>query len=78
MISGIFDGTDPYVNLTVVATDHGTPPLSSNTTVYLSVQDQDEDIPQFDTPVYNIKIEEHPRIGSPCSFLTSCGLHNAD
>ena len=45
-------------NLTVVATDRGSPPLSSNVTVRITVLDINDNAPRFDQSEYTIPIPE--------------------
>ena len=45
-------------NLTVVATDRGSPPLSSNVTVRITVLDINDNAPRFDQSEYTIHIPE--------------------
>lgn len=46
-------------NLTVVATDRGSPPLSTSVTVRITVLDLNDNPPSFDRAVYNIPIPEN-------------------
>ncbi|KAM3612037.1 uncharacterized protein V6R79_001385 [Siganus canaliculatus] len=47
--------------LTITATDKGTPPQSSNVTVQISVQDANDNAPQFEAPSYNFTVKEGVR-----------------
>ncbi|KAJ8368542.1 hypothetical protein SKAU_G00085700, partial [Synaphobranchus kaupii] len=50
--------------LTVVAQDHGRPPLSSSTTVEVTVLDVNDNSPRFDSAVYAVEIPEDAPPGS--------------
>lgn len=49
--------------LTVVATDLGTPPLSTQATVNISVSDSNDNPPVFTQLSYNAQVKEHAQIG---------------
>ncbi|XP_030648412.1 protocadherin-16 [Chanos chanos] len=51
-------------NLVVVAQDHGTPPLSSSTTVEITVLDVNDNSPKFDSSTYSIEVSEDAAVGS--------------
>lgn len=49
--------------LTVVATDLGIPPLSTQATVNISVSDSNDNPPVFTQLSYNAQVKEHAQIG---------------
>ncbi|XP_064181997.1 protocadherin gamma-A11-like isoform X25 [Anguilla rostrata] len=51
-------------NITVVATDEGSPPLSSSKTVQLSVSDVNDNPPAFDEQSYSVYVAENNKPGS--------------
>ncbi|CAH0723464.1 unnamed protein product, partial [Brenthis ino] len=59
-----FDSGDREFVLVVTASDRGSPPRSSNTTVHILVQDNDDLPPKFTHDVYRTKIPEfYPILG---------------
>ncbi|XP_075225232.1 protein dachsous-like [Lycorma delicatula] len=51
--------TDPVPQLSVIATDSGTPPLSSTATVLVTIHDVNDNEPIFDQSFYNVTIAEN-------------------
>ncbi|KAJ9587770.1 hypothetical protein L9F63_018796 [Diploptera punctata] len=51
--------TDPVPQLTVVASDNGTPPLSSSATVLVTIHDVNDNEPIFDQSFYNVSVAEN-------------------
>ncbi|KAM9376012.1 LOW QUALITY PROTEIN: uncharacterized protein KZ484_008526 [Pholidichthys leucotaenia] len=51
-------------NITITATDEGSPPLSSSKTVHLSVADVNDNPPVFDEQSYNAYVTENNKPGS--------------
>ncbi|XP_037403058.1 protocadherin beta-16-like isoform X29 [Pygocentrus nattereri] len=55
-------------NITITATDGGSPPLSSSLTIHLSVSDVNDNPPAFDEPSYSAYVAENNKPGtSICS-----------
>ncbi|XP_062381348.1 protocadherin alpha-5-like [Sardina pilchardus] len=50
-------------NVTITATDEGTPPLSSTSVITVRVSDVNDNAPQFPEPVINIYIRENSQVG---------------
>lgn len=50
--------TDPIPQLTVIATDSGSPPLSSSATVLVTIHDVNDNEPIFDRSYYNVTVSE--------------------
>ena len=55
--------TEPVPQLTVVATDSGYPPLSSTTTVLVTIHDVNDNEPIFDQSFYNVSVAENEAKG---------------
>ncbi|XP_076148309.1 protocadherin alpha-8-like isoform X7 [Alosa pseudoharengus] len=51
-------------NVTIKATDEGTPPLSSTSIIAISVSDVNDNAPQFSEPIINIYVKENSPVGS--------------
>ena len=60
------------LEISVIATDHGVPPLSSNLTLTVLVEGINDQAPVFLLPEYNFTISENVNIGRcvKCLFLT--------
>ncbi|MEE6461199.1 hypothetical protein FKM82_001229, partial [Ascaphus truei] len=54
---------EPVLNLVVVATDNGSPPLSSSCPVTIMVEDINDNEPVFLQQFYNVSLQEHTPIG---------------
>ncbi|CAB3364238.1 Hypothetical predicted protein [Cloeon dipterum] len=55
-----YDAGDTEFNLTIVASDRGTPPNNATTVVRVTVRDNDDLSPRFTKDVYKVKIPEMP------------------
>ncbi|XP_036431600.1 protocadherin alpha-8-like [Colossoma macropomum] len=51
-------------NVTIIATDEGTPPLSSSTVITVHVSDVNDNPPRFPEPVINVYVKENSQIGA--------------
>ncbi|KAI7801540.1 protocadherin 2 alpha b 7 precursor [Triplophysa rosa] len=51
-------------NVTITATDEGTPPLSSTSVVTVHVSDVNDNAPHFSDPVINVYVKENSQIGA--------------
>ncbi|XP_036431594.1 protocadherin beta-16-like [Colossoma macropomum] len=51
-------------NITITATDEGSPPLSSSKTIHLSVADVNDNPPVFEEQVYSAHVKENNKPGS--------------
>ncbi|XP_049870904.1 cadherin-89D [Pectinophora gossypiella] len=59
-----YDAGDKEFTLVVTASDRGSPPRSANTTVHITVQDNDDLPPKFTSDVYKTQIPEfYPILG---------------
>ncbi|XP_034546147.1 protocadherin gamma-C5-like [Notolabrus celidotus] len=54
----------PEYNIKITATDSGSPPLSSEKTITVSVTDVNDNPPVFTQPSYNVYLKENGRAGS--------------
>uniref|UniRef100_A0A3B3RH43 Cadherin domain-containing protein n=1 Tax=Paramormyrops kingsleyae TaxID=1676925 RepID=A0A3B3RH43_9TELE len=50
-------------NVTIIATDEGTPPLSSTSVITVHVSDVNDNAPRFPEPLINIYVKENNQIG---------------
>ncbi|XP_029571788.1 protocadherin alpha-8-like [Salmo trutta] len=50
-------------NVTITATDEGTPPLSSTSVVTVEVSDVNDNAPRFSEPVINVYVKENSPVG---------------
>ncbi|NXV94523.1 PCDC2 protein, partial [Calonectris borealis] len=51
-------------NITVTATDSGSPPLSSQKVIYVEISDINDNPPHFEEPVYSVYIPENNPLGA--------------
>ncbi|XP_028838504.1 protocadherin gamma-A12-like isoform X45 [Denticeps clupeoides] len=58
-------------NVTVTATDEGTPPLSSSKTIFLSVSDVNDNPPVFEEQSYSAYLSENNKPGSSVCSVTA-------
>ncbi|XP_059845922.1 uncharacterized protein LOC132405255 [Hypanus sabinus] len=58
-------------NVTVVCTDAGVPPLTSNRTILVEVSDINDNSPQFTQPVYTAYVMENNAIGTSIFTVTA-------
>ncbi|KAM4732180.1 protocadherin gamma-A12-like isoform 48-T48 [Anableps anableps] len=58
-------------NITIIATDEGSPPLSSSKTVQLSVADINDNPPVFDEQSYSAYVSENNKPGSTLCSVTA-------
>lgn len=61
----------PYFNFTVRATDRGSPPLSSDVEVSLSLVDVNDNSPVFNKTVYQAYVKENQPVGTPLLVVTA-------
>ncbi|XP_045575341.1 protocadherin alpha-8-like [Salmo salar] len=55
--------SDSQYNVTITATDEGTPPLSSTSVITVDVSDVNDNAPRFSEPVINVYVKENSPIG---------------
>ncbi|XP_060764445.1 protocadherin alpha-2-like isoform X2 [Neoarius graeffei] len=58
-------------NITILARDEGTPPLSSTTVLHIHVSDVNDNAPLFPAPIININLRENSPAGGLLSVLTA-------
>ncbi|XP_078810289.1 protocadherin gamma-A11 isoform X43 [Oryzias latipes] len=58
-------------NITISATDEGSPPLSSSKTVHLSVADINDNPPVFEEQSYSAYVSENNQAGSPLCYVSA-------
>uniref|UniRef100_A0A6Q2XQM6 Cadherin domain-containing protein n=1 Tax=Esox lucius TaxID=8010 RepID=A0A6Q2XQM6_ESOLU len=59
-------------NVTITATDQGTPPLSSTSIITVHVSDVNDNPPRFSEPVINVYVKENSRVGE--ILISVCAL----
>lgn len=75
-VNGAIDYEEtPFINFTVIATDSGVPPLSSQNEYLLKVVDQNDNSPSFISPRYSATISEDARNGT---FVLSVNATDKD
>ncbi|XP_045060962.1 protocadherin alpha-8-like isoform X14 [Coregonus clupeaformis] len=64
VVDGTLDreSTSQY-NVTITATDEGTPPLSSTSVITVHVSDVNDNAPRFSEPVINVYVKENSPVG---------------
>ncbi|XP_038848527.1 protocadherin alpha-3-like [Salvelinus namaycush] len=50
-------------NVTIIATDEGTPPLSSTSVITVRVSDVNDNTPRFSEPIINVYVKENSPVG---------------
>nr|XP_020442194.1 protocadherin alpha-3-like isoform X2 [Monopterus albus] len=63
--------TKAQYNVTIVATDEGTPPLSSTSIVSLHVSDVNDNMPRFSEPLFNVYVKENSPVGAVIKTVTA-------
>ncbi|XP_023258383.1 protocadherin alpha-4-like, partial [Seriola lalandi dorsalis] len=63
--------TKAQYNVTIVATDGGTPPLSSTNIVTVHVSDVNDNPPRFSEPLVNVYVKENSPVGSVIKTVTA-------
>ncbi|XP_053180397.1 protocadherin alpha-13-like [Scomber japonicus] len=64
------EGCSVY-NVTITATDEGTPPLSSTSIITVHVSDANDNAPRFMQPVINIYVKENSAVGASIYTITA-------
>ncbi|XP_058654489.1 protocadherin alpha-3-like [Onychostoma macrolepis] len=65
MVNGPLDRERAFEhNVTISATDEGTPPLSSTSVITVHVSDVNDNAPRFPEPVINVYVKENSQIGA--------------
>ncbi|XP_071313455.1 protocadherin alpha-9-like isoform X4 [Trachinotus anak] len=63
--------TKAQYNVTIVATDEGTPPLSSSNIVTVHVSDVNDNPPHFSEPLVNVYVKENSPVGAVIKTVTA-------
>ncbi|XP_071380377.1 protocadherin alpha-8-like [Centroberyx affinis] len=58
-------------NVTIVATDEGTPPLSSTSIITVDVSDVNDNAPRFSEPVINVYLKENSKVGATIKTVSA-------
>ncbi|XP_071380375.1 protocadherin alpha-8-like [Centroberyx affinis] len=58
-------------NVTIVATDEGTPPLSSTSIISVDVSDVNDNAPRFSEPVINVYLKENSKVGATIKTVSA-------
>ncbi|XP_039872374.1 protocadherin alpha-2-like isoform X2 [Simochromis diagramma] len=58
-------------NVTMIATDEGTPPLSSTSVIPVHISDVNDNAPLFSEPVVNVYVKENSAVGAIISTITA-------
>ncbi|XP_064875247.1 protocadherin alpha-3-like [Oncorhynchus nerka] len=58
-------------NVTITATDEGTPPLSSTSVVTVQVSDVNDNAPHFSEPVINVYVKENSPVGDVIKTISA-------
>uniref|UniRef100_A0A3P8PGU1 Cadherin domain-containing protein n=1 Tax=Astatotilapia calliptera TaxID=8154 RepID=A0A3P8PGU1_ASTCA len=63
--------TAPQYNISITATDEGSPPLSNTSVITVHVSDVNDNKPQFSESVINIYVKENSPVGAVIKTLTA-------
>ncbi|XP_037635758.1 protocadherin alpha-8-like [Sebastes umbrosus] len=63
--------TQTDYNVTIIATDEGTPPLSSTNIVTVHVSDVNDNPPRFSEPLINVYVKENSPVGAVIKTVTA-------
>ncbi|XP_075902924.1 protocadherin alpha-3-like isoform X5 [Nelusetta ayraudi] len=63
--------TTAQYNITIIAADEGTPPLSSSSTVAVHVSDVNDNPPRFSEQIVNVYVKENSPVGTVVKTLTA-------
>uniref|UniRef100_A0A3Q3Q104 Cadherin domain-containing protein n=1 Tax=Monopterus albus TaxID=43700 RepID=A0A3Q3Q104_MONAL len=58
-------------NITIIATDEGTPPLSSTSVIPVHISDVNDNAPQFTESVINVYVKENSAVGATIFTITA-------
>ncbi|KAK6174042.1 hypothetical protein SNE40_017388 [Patella caerulea] len=76
ILLGSFDyEAEKHVNISIIAVDEGTPPLSAIVNVYLTITDENDNSPYFNEPVYIFNVKEN---SAPGAFVGKLQAHDVD
>ncbi|XP_017341194.2 protocadherin alpha-5 isoform X5 [Ictalurus punctatus] len=63
--------TTSQYNITITATDEGTPPLSSTTVITVQVSDVNDNAPRFPEPLINVYLKENSQVGAVIYIISA-------
>ncbi|KAL3973011.1 small nuclear ribonucleoprotein F [Sarotherodon galilaeus] len=63
--------TAPQYNISITATDEGSPPLSSTSVITVHVSDVNDNKPQFSESVINVYVKENSPVGAVITTVTA-------
>ncbi|AWP12091.1 putative protocadherin Fat 4-like [Scophthalmus maximus] len=66
--------TKTHYNVTIVATDEGTPPLSTTNIVTVHVSDVNDNAPRFSEPLVNVYVKENSPVGAVIKTVTAADV----
>ncbi|XP_047190143.1 protocadherin alpha-4-like isoform X7 [Scophthalmus maximus] len=66
--------TKTHYNVTIVATDEGTPPLSTANIVTVHVSDVNDNAPRFSEPLVNVYVKENSPVGAVIKTVTAADV----
>ncbi|XP_047196496.1 protocadherin alpha-8-like [Hippoglossus stenolepis] len=61
----------PQYNITISATDEGSPPLSNVSVITVHISDVNDNMPYFPEPVINIYVKENSKVGTVIKTVTA-------
>ncbi|XP_070819217.1 protocadherin alpha-4-like [Chaetodon trifascialis] len=61
----------PQYNVTISATDEGSPPLSNTSVITVSVSDVNDNAPYFPEPSINVYVKENSKVGTVIKTVTA-------
>nr|KAG5709455.1 hypothetical protein BaRGS_023137 [Batillaria attramentaria] len=70
--------TQPSLNFTVMATDSGTPPMSTNMTITVEVTDANDNDPEFNNDHYSFNVSEHADNQTVVATMTAIDRDEGD
>ncbi|XP_065146628.1 protocadherin alpha-2-like isoform X3 [Paramisgurnus dabryanus] len=72
VVSGPLDREDvAHYNITITATDEGTPSLSSTSVITVHISDVNDNAPRFPEPVMNVYLKENSQAGAVIAIVTA-------
>lgn len=64
--------------LHIIATDNGSPKLSATCTVNINIADENDNIPRFSQPVFELRVAENALIGKDIGSVTAADVDEGD
>ncbi|XP_068182492.1 protocadherin alpha-5-like [Antennarius striatus] len=60
-----------HYNVTIMATDEGSPPLSSMRVISVHISDVNDNVPIFSEPIINVNVKENSAVGTTLCTITA-------